>query len=85
MELLNSDEDDIIRFNAAQALAYRGRKDGLELLQQCASGVKVLSSSGHERHEAALALLLLNEGLPQEYLSHFSADRLYLKFAKENR
>lgn len=79
VEVLKNDEDDIVRFNAARALAYRGKKDGLAILSSCATGDLVLTSSSFERHAAALALLLLSEKLPQEYVAWQFADPLYLK------
>jgi len=78
LDFLNKHEDDLVRFNAARALAYRGRKDGVELLRSCASGKLVLTTSSFEINAAALALLLLNEDLPKEYSEWSLADPLYL-------
>lgn len=79
VDVLKNDEDEIVRFNAARSLAYRGGKDGLSLLNSCAAGDLVLTSSSFERHAASLALLLLSEKLPQQYISWQFADPLYLK------
>ncbi len=81
VEVLKNAQDAILRLNAARALAYRGRKDGLELLRSCAAGDLALSSSGFEQHAAALALLLLGERLPQAYLASNFADPLYVKLS----
>jgi len=79
IDFLNNNKDNIVHFNAARALAYRGRREGIDLLQDCASGNLVLTSSGFERNAAALALLILNEKLPKEYLEWPFADPLYIK------
>ena len=72
-------EDGLVSLNAARALAYRNKNDGLEILQECASGNFVLTSSSFEMNYAALALLILEEQLPQEYLDWPFADPLYKK------
>jgi len=79
IDFLNNNKDDIVRFNAARALAYRGKRDGIDILRNCASGNLVLTSSSFEMNAAALALLILNERLPEEYLEWRFADSLYLK------
>lgn len=79
IDFLNNNKDNIVHFNAARALAYRCRREGIDLLQDCASGNLVLTSSGFERNAAALALLILNEKLPKEYLEWPFADPLYIK------
>ncbi|MDZ7376153.1 MAG: hypothetical protein ONB13_05995 [candidate division KSB1 bacterium] len=80
-DVLKNANDQFLRFNAARALAYRKKKDGLDLLYRCAAGDLVLTSSELERHDAALALLLLGERLPQEYLNSGFADPLYVKLS----
>ncbi len=82
LDVLKNASDQFLRFNAARALAYRGKNDGLELLRQCAVGDLVLTNSGLEQHAAALALLLLNEKLPTAYLQSGFADPLYVKLSK---
>jgi len=77
-EFLVNDDDAIVQFNCACALAYRGKLDGLEMLTQCAIGELVLTSSSFERNSAALALLLLGHKLPQAYLDWQFADPLYV-------
>lgn len=72
-------EDGLVSLNAARALAYRDKRNGLEILQNCASGRIVLTSSSFEMNYAALALLILKENLPEEYLEWSFADPLYLK------
>ena len=79
LDFLNNHDDDLVRLNAARALAYRDKKDGIEILLSCASGSLVLTSSSFEMNYAALVLLILDENLPQEYLEWPFADPLYLK------
>ena len=77
LDFLNNHNDSIVRLNSAIALAVLGNKTGLALLKKCAEGNMVLSSSGHEKNDAALGLLLLNEKLPGEYFSWRQADPYY--------
>lgn len=78
IDFLNTHDDGIVQLNAARALAYRGNKAGLSLLQKCAAGEMVLTSSGFEINAAALALLILEEELPVKYSKCRIADPLYL-------
>jgi hypothetical protein len=75
-------EDGLVSLNAARALAYRDKQDGLEILQDCASAKIGLTSSSFEMNWAALALLILDVNLPQEYLEWQFADPLYIKLDK---
>ena len=79
IDFLNNHSDDIVRLNAARALAYRGNKSGLELLKKCAAGEMIMTSSLFEVNAAALALLILDEELPDKYSETGVADSLYLK------
>ena len=79
LNFLNTHDDDLVRFNAARSLAYRGRKGGIEILRNCASGELVLTVSAFEINAAALALLILKEELPQKYIENSMADPLYLE------
>lgn len=75
-----NNEEGIEKLNAARVLAYRENSTGLSYLKSCVSGNTVLTSSGFERNAAALAILLLNQDLPQEYREWEMADRLYLLY-----
>ena len=79
VEVLKNDGDETVSFNAARALAYRGKKDRVEILRSCTAGDLILTSSGFERHAWALALLILGEKLPEEYVAWQFADPLYLE------
>lgn len=81
IDFLRNDDDTITRFNAAQVLAFYGKKYGIDILLQCATGELVLSSSSYERNAAALALLLLDEKLPKQYTDWQFADPIYLRIA----
>ncbi|MCK4626157.1 MAG: hypothetical protein KAV00_12645, partial [Phycisphaerae bacterium] len=64
VELLQATDPDIA-LNAARGLAYRGRKDGVVLLEKYASGGDTGTMSELRRDRAAWALLALGEKLPQ--------------------
>ncbi|NQT26679.1 HEAT repeat domain-containing protein [candidate division KSB1 bacterium] len=79
LDFLNNHRDDLVRFNAARALAYRDNKAGIDLLNECASGQLTMTSSGFEVNAAALALLILGEELPEEYYELHIADPLFMR------
>ena len=76
VDYLNNHDDFFVKLNAGLALAYLGKGAGINILRKCAKGY-VLSSSGHEKNDAALGLLLLNEKLPEEYYSDSFSDSYY--------
>ena len=76
LDYLNNHDDFFVKLNAGLALAYLGKGAGINILRKCAKGY-VLSSSGHEKNDAALGLLLLNEKLPEEYYSDSFSDSYY--------
>lgn len=55
------------RFYAAGALAYQGRSEGVEVLQEALSGSTYLSASGYEISEAGMALAILGHQLPPSF------------------
>lgn len=75
--LADETKDEYVRLAAAEGLAYLGNTDGTQLLEKTLFGNFAMTSSGHEKSEAALSLLFLGYTFPKTFLFSRLVNPLY--------